>query len=422
VHTLAFLEPGHFHAALTLRERHPRVRDEIFVYAREGPELQDFLALVEAFNRRPEQPTSWRPVVFRGEQPLERLIGERPGGAVILAGRNDGKMATMRRLHDAGLHVLADKPWLVGAGGLDDLRHTLAGGGLAVEMMTGRHEITSILVRKLVGEREVFGGFATESGRPAIEISSVHHLEKTVNGRPLRRPPWYFDVRVQGDGLADIPTHMVDQVQGAVAAASEPQARRPAPELIRARTWATSVPRPLFARVTGLPDFPPELAEVVEGEDLAYRGNAELTFRLGGVVAALDTRWKLSEPPGGGDTHRSVMHGARADVRVEQDQETGFRRRLSIAPLGDPARVRDALAKAVAAWQTEYPRLEVLDAGGVLEIRVPRALDVGHERHFPLVLADFLTLVESERPHQDLALATLAKYTLLAQASMEDRR
>ena len=28
-----FLDPGHFHAALTLRERHPRVHDEIFVYA-----------------------------------------------------------------------------------------------------------------------------------------------------------------------------------------------------------------------------------------------------------------------------------------------------------------------------------------------------------------------------------------------------
>ena len=41
MHTLAFLDPAHFHAALTLGERHPRVRDEIFVYAPEGPDLAD---------------------------------------------------------------------------------------------------------------------------------------------------------------------------------------------------------------------------------------------------------------------------------------------------------------------------------------------------------------------------------------------
>ena len=46
MHTLVFLDPGHFHAALTLRERNPRVSDTIVVYAPEGPELREFLALV----------------------------------------------------------------------------------------------------------------------------------------------------------------------------------------------------------------------------------------------------------------------------------------------------------------------------------------------------------------------------------------
>ena len=210
VHTLAFLDPGHFHAALAVRERHPRVRDEIFVYAPAGPELEDFLALIDAFNRRAERPTAWRPVVRAGDDSLGRLLAERPAGVVILAGRNDRKMALMRRLHDAGLHVLADKPWLAGPDGLDDLRHTLGGSPLAMEIMTGRHEITSILTRKLVGQDELFGDFESAGpDRPAIEIGSVHHLQKTVNGAPLRRPVWFFDVRVQGDGIADIPTHMV---------------------------------------------------------------------------------------------------------------------------------------------------------------------------------------------------------------------
>ncbi len=33
---LLFLDPGHFHAALTLRVSHPRVADEVFVYAADG--------------------------------------------------------------------------------------------------------------------------------------------------------------------------------------------------------------------------------------------------------------------------------------------------------------------------------------------------------------------------------------------------
>src|SRR5262249_23273660 len=140
--------PGRFHA-VPLRGRNPRVRDEIFVYGEGGRELDDFLAWIEAFNRRPEEPTSWRPVVWTGARAIERLIAERPGQVVILAGKNDRKLPAMRRLHDAGFHVLADKPWLTGPAGLDDLRHLLAGGPLAVEMMTGRHEITSILVGKL---------------------------------------------------------------------------------------------------------------------------------------------------------------------------------------------------------------------------------------------------------------------------------
>src|SRR5262249_41166525 len=317
------------------RERHPRVSDEIFVYAPAGPELDDFLALIDAFNRRPDYPTAWRPAVRAGGGSLERLLADRPGDVVILAGRNDRKMALMRRLHDAGLHVLADKPWLAGPEGLDDLRHTLTGGPLAVEIMTGRHEITSVLTRKLVGDREVFGDFASATaGAPAIEIASVHHLEKTVNAAPLRRPAWFFDVRVQGDGIADLPTHMVDQAQQLVVARASDAGPAPRPELIAARRWATPVPRALFTRVTGEAEFPPALRDAVAGSELFYAGNAALSFRLGGVAVALDTRWDLTAPAGGGDSQRTVIRGTRAEIRVEQGASTAFHRRLSVQASG----------------------------------------------------------------------------------------
>jgi hypothetical protein len=293
-----------------------------------------------------------------------------------------------------------------------------------VEIMTGRREVNSILTRQLVADGQVFGDFEDAgAGVPAIEMASVHHLEKMVNGAPLRRPAWFFDVRVQGDGIADIPTHMVDYAQRlAAAAASRSGTGPPAPlELIAARRWATAVPRELFARVTGNPEFPPELRDVVRGSELAYYGNAELSFRLGEVRVALDTRWDLSEAAGGGDTHRTVIRGTRVEIRVEVSAATGFRRRLSVLPRHDADHLRAALERAVAAWQGEHPGVALAAAGAGWEIRVPRALDSGHESHFPLVLADFLAMVERGSAPPALAADTLAKYTLLARAIERSR-
>src|SRR5919106_6235990 len=300
MHTLVFLEPGHFHAALTLRERHPLVSDEVVVYATAGPEdtgegreIAEFLELLEAFNRRTQHPTRWRPVVRAGPEPLARLLEERPADVAILAGRNDRKMGLVRRLHDAGLHVLADKPWITRVSAVADVRHVLSGGSRVMEMMTGRHAPPSVIAERLVAAPEIFGDFDTAGVEPAIRLASVHHLEKSVNGAPLRRPPWFFDVRVQGDGLADIPTHQVDQAQRLVG--SHAGATGDAAEVRTARRWSTPVPRALFARVTGTADFPAELRTVVEGDLLAYARNAELTLPLRGIDVHLTTRWDLTD-------------------------------------------------------------------------------------------------------------------------------
>ena len=43
-------------------------------------------------------------------------------------------------------------------------------------------------------------------------MESEHYLYKYVAGVPLRRPPWFFDVEQQGEGLSDVGTHLVDLV------------------------------------------------------------------------------------------------------------------------------------------------------------------------------------------------------------------
>jgi predicted dehydrogenase len=410
MHTLLFLDPGHFHAALTLRVPNPRVADDIVVYAPDGPERRDFLALVERFNTRGDAPTRWRPIVVDDAHPLDRLIAERRGDVVVLAGRNGGKARTIRRLHEAGFHVLADKPWLVEPANLDDVRASLTAPPIAMEMMTGRHDATSRLMKRLVATDAVVGSLAVDGA--AIELEGVHHLEKTVDGAPLRRPWWYFDVRVQGSGAVDIPTHLVNQAQW-LADADDGAALA----LLSARGWSTRVPVGAFRRITGEPGIPPELAPFADGDALAYFCNSEMRFRVGSVVARAATRWDLVAPPGGGDTSRAVVRGTRATVVLEQGPETGGRRRLSIEPTGDAAPVMRALDDAVAAAQTELPGVRVERDGGRAVLVVPPPLASGHEAHFALVLEELLAAIDEGRWPAALAARTLAKYALLAEAA-----
>src|SRR2546427_8206072 len=354
MHTLLFLAPGHFHAALTLRVPQARAADEVFVYAREGAELRDFLALVERLNRRSPNPTHWHPVVTTSDDPLERLVDERRGDVVVLAGKNGGKARTIRRLRESGFHVLADKPWLVEPAALEHVRASLDGWPLVAEIMTGRQDLAAGLVKRLVGAHALFGAFRDDG--PAIEHESVHHLEKLVDGAPLRRPWWFFDVRVQGSGAVDIPTHVVDQAQWLV----ENDAAVPA--LLSARGWSTQVPREAFRRITGEAGFPRELEPFVDGEALSYRCNAELVYRIGRVTASAATRWNLSPLPGGGDASRSVAHGTRADIRLEQSARTGHRRRVFLEPRTDAAGVVRVLLDTVTAWQAGIPRVEGVPA------------------------------------------------------------
>jgi predicted dehydrogenase len=438
-HRLLFLDPGHFHAALTLRQRHPRVADEIVVYAREGAELRDFLALVERFNTRRASPTAWRPAVVVADDPLARLLAERRGDVVVLAGKNGGKARTMRRLHEAGRHVLADKPWLVEAGDLDDVRASLAGWPLAMEIMTGRHDVAGRLLARLVRAPAVLGGFRDEA--PAIELASVHHLAKTVDGAPLRRPWWYFDVRVQGSGAVDIPTHLVDQTQGLVDGV---------PKLLGVRTSSTRVPEAVFSRITGEPGFPAELRSRVDGDTLAYDCNAVIEYEIGGVRVAASARWELETPPGGGDTSRTLVRGTRADILLEQGPHTSGRRRLTVIARGDRDRVHTALEGLAASWQREFPGISIAPrverepeavatsapradgepvavastaagaeagaSGRAREVVIPAGLDGGHEAHFALVLDTFLRAIDEGRAPEGLAARTLAKYEVLAAA------
>jgi len=244
----------------------------------------------------------------------------------------------------------------------------------------------------------------------------VHQLEKLVDGAPLRRPWWFFDVRVQGSGAVDIPTHLVDRTQWLVDGAGVPPGAPP--RLVSARVWPTRVPGEAFRRITGESEFPPDLRPVVDGDALSYLSNADLVWQIGGVTAHATTRWELTPPATGGDAARIAVHGTLGDVVLEQGPRTGHRRRLVVALSKGASGVERALGDAVAAWQAELPGLGVGAAGaGQYEVTIPSGLDAGHESHFTRVLDDFLTLIDTRRWPATLVARTLAKYTFLAEVA-----
>src|SRR5262245_21299215 len=212
------LDPGHFHAALVQKEMYAGVSPSVNIYAPLGQDLLDHLARVAGFNRRAGNPTAWQLEVHTGPDFLERMLREHPGNAVVISGRNRGKIDRIQSSLDAGLHALVDKPWILEAADLPRLDRALAAaderGLVALDIMTERFEVTSELQRELVNDPATFGTLLPGSeAEPAVYMESVHYLKKVVAGAPNPRPVWFFDTEQQGEGLNDIGTHLVDLTQ-----------------------------------------------------------------------------------------------------------------------------------------------------------------------------------------------------------------
>ena len=218
------LDPGHFHASLVQNRSYPEASAEVKVFAPDGPDLASHLKLVDSFNSREANPTAWKEEVYRGADYLEKFEAAAKAGAygdkpvVILAGKNNRKGDYALAAVEAGCNVLSDKPMAITpevfAKTEKAARLAEKKGLFFADIMTERNEITTILQRELSMDSRLYG--AQEKGTPddpAVVKESVHHFCKLVNGVPLKRPEWYYDTAVQGEGIVDVTTHLVDIVQ-----------------------------------------------------------------------------------------------------------------------------------------------------------------------------------------------------------------
>jgi len=423
------LEPGHFHAALVQKQMHEGVSPTVHVYASLGPDLVGHLARIAAFNGRDESPTRWQLEVHTGDDPLGRMLRDRPGNVVILSGRNRGKIDAILASVRAGLNVLADKPWILDPADLPKLAEALRladeKGLVAYDLMTERFEITSILQRELVSSPDVFGKpLAGTPEVPAVYMESVHHLMKTVAGAPNLRPPWFFDTAQQGEGINDVGTHLVDLVQWTLFPERGIDYESEI-EVLSAQRWPTPIDEDQFRRVTGGGGFPATVRGSVRDGQLDYFCNTLVSYRLRDVHVALNVIWDWEAPPGSGDRHFAYYRGDRARIEVRQAAADGFRPELFVVPeeAGDRGAIRTALERKLEELEARYPGLALEDRGGEIRVAIPDAYRVGHEAHFAEVTARFLrfmadrsALPEWERPDM------LAKYYVTTAGAELSRR
>lgn len=403
---LLTLDPGHFHAALVQAETYPQVDPTVHVYAPAGPDLDQHLKRIEGYNTRATNPTHWQQSVHTGPDFFERMLAEKKGNLVIISGNNSRKADYILRSVQAGFNVLTDKPIAIVPEDLPKIKQAFAEaekrGVLLYDIMTERYEITTILQRELSRIPSVFG--TLEQGtpeQPAITKESVHHYFKTVSGKPLQRPAWFFNTSQQGEGIVDVTTHLVDLVQWE---AFPEQTLSPADvKMVSARRWTTTLSPAQFAQATALNEFPESLRKSVNADgNLEVYGNGEFTYTLRGVHAKVSVIWNFQAPPGAADTHYSIMRGSKANLVIRQGKEQNYKPTLYIENQTDStpetfaANVTAALDSLKSAWPGLAHRPA---ADGSLEVVIPDAFKIGHEAHFAQVTNKYLKfLAEGKLP------------------------
>ncbi|MDB4889823.1 MAG: hypothetical protein JWL61_1678 [Gemmatimonadetes bacterium] len=418
---LITLDPGHFHASLVQKFMSPDIDSVVHVYAPAGDDVAQHLARINAFNTRTDQPTHWKEIVYTGADYFQRMLADRAGNIVVIAGNNAQKTDYIARAIDAKLNVFGDKPMVVTPPDLVTLRQAFKNAEskkvLLYDIMTERNEITNTLQRELMMSTSLFGTLQKGTAAdPAIRMESVHFLSKVVAGLPLRRPQWFFDVKQEGEGLQDVGTHLIDLVQW--AGFPNKTLRESDVNVNSSRRWATPITPAQFKQVTGAESFPAYLQPDVKNGVLQYYCNGEVSYRIRGVHARVAALWDFEAPPGSGDTHHAIFRGTKATLEIKQGATEKYKPTLYVTrtPSVSESAFVAAMNATMASLQAKYPGVAVRREGEAFVVTSPAKYDVGHEAHFGQVMANLLDYLRAGKLPAWEVPNMLVKYSTLTQA------
>ena len=395
---LVTLDPGHFHAALVQKTMYADVDSVVYVYAPEGNDLKLHLARIDSYNGRAESPTKWKEVIYTGDDFFEKMIAEKKGNVVVLAGNNEKKTEYILRSLEAGLNVLADKPMAITPEDFELLKKAFDIAKekdlLLYDIMTERFEINSILQREIAMIPGIFGTLEKGTAdNPAVEMVSGHCFYKYISGNVLTRPAWFFDASQQGEGIVDVTTHLIDLVQWECFPEQVLDHTKDI-SIVDAKRWPTNMTASQFKLITKLDSIPGFLKKnLVDDTALAIYSNGEIDYTIRGVHTKTIVKWDYTTEAGI-DTHYSVVRGTRANLIIRQGKEENYKPVLYIEELGSDK--SNNLQEEFKKISVKFPGVELLRATKGWTVKLPENLAEGHESHFARVTNNFLGYLKNK--------------------------
>lgn len=419
---LITLDPAHFHAALVQKTMYPGIDSVVHVYAPEGLGLTEQLNYIKQYNNRTETPTHWVEQSYTGNDYFAKMLEEKKGNVVVLAGNNMRKTEYIKRSVDNGFNVLADKPMAISVANFDSLQQAFTDakqkGVLLYDIMTERSVMATILQKRLAHTKNVFGELKKGTAdSPAVIMESVHRYFKQVSGKPLIRPDWFFDPQQEGDAIVDVGTHLVDLVQW-ICFPEEAIDYKTDVDIHSARIWPTPLALSQFTNITKEDHFPDFLKQYVKNDSiLLTHGNGEANYTLKGIHTQVTVKWTYDAPAGAGDTYNSLLSGTKAQLEIRQGEEEAWQPVLYVWPTKETKNIKafaENLQQAIEDINKDYPGVSMQEYKNASatgwKIIIPQKYLLGHEAHFADVMKRYLQyLKEGKLPDWEVA-GMIAKY------------
>ena len=396
---LITVDPGHFHAALVQKTMYPEVDPTVHVYAEKGNDLQLHLDRIKGYNTRADQPTKWNQLVYEGKDFFQKMINERKGNVVVLAGNNKLKTSYILNAVQNGFHVFADKPMVINNEGFEQLKKAFEISKQKklqlYDIMTERYEITTMLQRELSMDPFVFGSLEKGSpDNPSVTKESVHHFYKYVSGSVLTRPAWFFDVTQEGEGIVDVTTHLVDLIQWECFPDKIIDYKKNI-KIIDAKSWNTSMTKDEFKLVTKEKEIPSYLQSNINKDgNLQVLCNGAFTYTINGVHAKVSVIWNYKAPDGTGDTHYSLMRGTKSSLIIRQGKEENFKPTLYVEGPTDE-KFEQNLNASIQKINEKFPGVSIKKNPKGWEVIIPDQYKESHETHFARVTEKYLEYLKN---------------------------
>lgn len=408
------LDPTHGHAAAAQSEQLSGVDTIVYLYAPEKTAVNPYLQQINSCNSRKDNPTRWNEVTYFGSDYLDRMLKEKRGNVVVLAGNNRIKIDYIEQSINAGLNVFSDKPMVINQNGFERLKNAYEKAGqtgiLLFDMMTERYSLINRIQKSLMQDTLLFGHLLPGTAdHPSVMESSVHHFYRGGKGT---RPAWYFDVLQQGEGIVDVTTHLIDLTfwkdfpEESIDYKTEVK-------ILTAKRWPVTITKRDFSNATSLPEIPASLDSYRKDSVLEVFANGSITYSVKGIFNSVKVEWRAATPIDGNDLRNAYAEGSRCKLLITQEYGQD-RPRLTVQK-GENISFEDfkaQLNQTIARLQKEYPGISVSDEGKTVQIMIPSGLGNSYDPTFKVFVS---YLINKNMPMWEVP-NTLAKYYITTTA------